>query len=121
MFLLLQCRMFLRQLRKRDWLCLLLAITFLYNPFLAASASFGGLSVCHLPSFRATVAHSEFLKFLPKEKSDSIEVSECDLQGLPALPEPHLNTSIRPVDADEPVHPVYLPIGNSWFRPPPAA
>jgi len=40
----------LPQFRKRDWLCLLLAVTFLYNPFLAASLSSNGLNVCHLPS-----------------------------------------------------------------------
>jgi hypothetical protein len=39
--------------------CVLLAGLFLYNPFLAANPSFGSASVCHPPSYRATVGSSE--------------------------------------------------------------
>ena len=111
----------LLQLRARDWLCLLVAVTFLYNPFLAASLSYNGLSVCHLPSFRATVAHSELLKFKPKELNDRLAAPECELQGQSRLPLLYVKTSTLQVDAGEPLPARYLPVGNLWFRPPPVA
>lgn len=111
----------LLRFRKRDWLCLLLAVTFLYNPFLVASSSSFGLSVRHLPSFRATVAYSEFLKFKPKEKSDTVAVPACELQELSNLPPAYPSTSTHRGDAEELIPSWYFPVGNLWFRPPPVA
>jgi hypothetical protein len=103
------------------WLCLLLAISFLFNPFLATSSSSFGTTVSHLPSFRATVASSELLKFAPKEKagefavSDGDFVSQCDFSTF--LPD----TSVQIGVAEQPSAALYSPVAFVWFRPPPVA
>ena len=110
-----------RQLRRRDWLCLLLVITFLYNPFLAASSSFRGQSVSHLPSFRATAASSELLKFKPKEKFEVLNAPECDVAKLfgfavvQAAPAP---ISRNKESGGRIPPPIFLD-ESLWFRPPP--
>lgn len=109
----------LRQLRVRDWLCLLLAITFLYNPFLAASSMIGGQSVSHLPSFRATVASSELLKFKPKEIIDALTIAEAELPSLESMLPPQPSPLAFRNDSNEPVATQYFSVGNLWFRPPP--
>src|SRR5215475_143292 len=113
----------LRQLRMRNWLCLLLAITFLYNPFLGVSSSFLGQSVNHLPSFRETVASSELLKFKPQESQQIVEavtIAEVALPLLASLLLPQPSPFALRDDSSEPVPTQYFSIGNLWFRPPPA-
>lgn len=109
----------LRRFHRREWLCLLIAVTFLYNPFLAASVSTSGLAVCHMPSFRATAAHSELLKFAPKENSETLVVPECGLVRPANLPASQTSSSRRHFDVGE-KFPRYFEVGNLWFRPPPA-
>jgi len=101
-------------------LCLLIAITFLYNPFLGTASALGGRSVSHLPSFRATVASLELLKFAPEEKRETATAQECDAQApivlVPVRPE-----TIFPVFSTSETRPVqFVPKGNLFFRPPPA-
>jgi hypothetical protein len=110
----------LLQLRARDWLCLLVAVTFLYNPFLAASLSSNGLSVCHLPSFRATVAHSELLKFKPKELNDRLAAPECDFRAQAVLSPVYVSAPTQSSNVGEPIPTQDFVVGNLWFRPPPA-
>jgi hypothetical protein len=106
---------------SRAVLCLLLAITFLYNPFFVAVPSQVFPSVSHLPSYRANVASSELLKF----KSD-VEISvefavEQDLTSL-VLPVPapaRVPSYTHPTD-ERGSHQV-LSTANIWFRPPPVA
>ncbi|HET9802662.1 MAG TPA: hypothetical protein VFP96_05460 [Candidatus Acidoferrum sp.] len=105
----------------RTVLCLLLAVTFLYNPFFVAVRSQTLLSVSHLPSYRANVASSELLKF----KSDvEIAVEFIFEQDSPSLvvsdSEPARVLSYgRPTD--EVVSHQVFSSANIWFRPPPVA
>ncbi len=110
-------------LRGREWACLLLAITFLYNPFLAASPAPLGRSVSHLPSFRATLASAEFLKFKPREKFEAPSAPECDVVGLLALAVmTRMSVPISHLASVEDVGPLYPFFeGSLWFRPPPGA
>ena len=109
----------LAPLQGRVWLCLLVAITFLYNPFLATASCPGGQRVSHLPSFRSTVASSELLKFKPEEKSEAAAIPDCGVQAPVVLPALSLETKFHPVQANDPVGPQFLPTGNLFFRPPP--
>ena len=104
----------------RSWLCLLVAITFLYNPFLATSSCLNGQRVSHLPSFRATVASLELLKFKPEEKSEPAAVPDCDVQAPTVLSPLSVETEFGPFEVSEPVRAEFLPTGNLFFRPPPA-
>jgi len=112
----------LRRIQRSGWLCLLLAISFLFNPFLAASSSsFGTTVISHLPSFRATVASSDLLKFTPKEKVDELPVSDCDVVSEYRFPVLLSDASRRLSEAEEPAASLYSPVCFVWFRPPPVA
>jgi len=105
--------------RGRVVLCLLIAITFLYNPFLGAASGLSGRTVSHLPSFRATVASLELLKFAPEEKQETAAAQECDVQApivlVPVRPE-----TTFPVSRASEYRPLqFVPKGNLFFRPPP--
>lgn len=106
--------------RWRVAACLLVAITFLYNPFLATSSSLGGQRVSHLPSFRATVASSEFLKFKPEEESATAAVADSDVQQTVDFAPVAETRIFRQPDTNEIVHAQLLPSGSLFFRPPPA-
>jgi len=109
----------LRLLSVRHLLCLLVALTFLYNPFLGASSSAPWPSISHPPSFRATVASSELLKFKPKDHGE-IQVVQSDYVVLLAVAiATDLDDSARAEIAAAPIFVQYLSVGNLWFRPPP--
>lgn len=103
----------------RALLCLLLAVTFLYNPFFVVSSSSTVTSVCHLPSFRADLASSELLKFKSDVQIAVLFVVDRHFPDFvaPAIPLDCKQFNIRP--ADEPVSPQVLSVANIWFRPPP--
>jgi len=103
----------------RGWLCLLLAITFLYNPFLAASSWSGQQSIGHLPSFRATVASSELLRFKPKEKLEAPSAPDIEVARLPIVSAPEPTAIRRTVGAPESTASQFFHESNLWFRPPP--
>jgi hypothetical protein len=107
-------------IHRRAWVCLLLSVLFLYNPFLAMQGSSGVLSVGHPPSYRATVASSELLKFENSKNSTAIAIEDVDLsatfiliQAQPRPPAGHGDTEILHA-TDQ-----FLS-GKLWFRPPPA-
>jgi len=109
------------RLPGRSWLCLLLAISFLFNPFLAVSVSTLGTIVSHLPSFRATVASSELLKFAPQQKIGERASPECE---LPSWFEPYILPQVTATQfgkTERSASVLYAPSGNVWFRPPPVA
>jgi hypothetical protein len=57
--------------KRHAWVCLLLALLFLYNPYLSAHCSGDGLSVQHPASHRATVGSSELEKYSPLGSQDT--------------------------------------------------
>ena len=107
--------------KKRAWLCLLLALLFLYNPFLVAGKSTCELSVAHPPSYRATVASSELLKFENPGSRQVIAIADVELFEALSLFQPQLRSSAGRCDTEDltPVDQSFS--SNLWFRPPPAA
>jgi hypothetical protein len=107
--------------KKHAWVCLLLSVLFLYNPFLAMQGSSGALSVGHRPSYRATVASSELLKFEKTESRETFAIADVNLLQAFILLQPQLPSSAEH-DNIEDLHPAdQFLSGNLWFRPPPAA
>lgn len=105
--------------RRTFWVSLILVLSLLYNPFLAASVSCPGTSVSHPASYRATVASSELLKFGTTECADHLvvagEVQTCVvILVLPQTP-PAAPTK---TDVAAPADPLLS--NHLWSRPPPA-
>jgi hypothetical protein len=122
MFKLLHSGNTLTRVEGRGWLCLLLAICFLFNPFLAVSSCSFGITVSHLPSFRATVASSELLlKFAPKKKVVEFAVSDYAVVSESCFSTPLPDASAKVLEAEGPAAALYSPVGFVWFRPPPVA
>lgn len=107
--------------RRHALVCLLLPLMLLCNPFLAApGSSNGALSLHHPPSYRATVASSELLKFRNPEGLDLTAFAACDLSHAFALLTPPLRASLQQSVANECLPPPdQFLSGNLWFRPPP--
>ena|ERR1700730_16898820 len=107
--------------KKHAWMCLLLPLLLLCNPFLAMSESSGTLSVCHPPSYRAGVASSELLKFKNQETHEGIRIAELAIwEGYTPL-KPTLQPCEEYSDTETFSPPVRFLSGNLWFRPPPIA
>jgi hypothetical protein len=106
---------------RQVFVCLLLALLFFFNPFFLPPESASGLSLLHPPSYRATVASAELLKFKNPENLNASTIADCEeIEGfLPSQQEQQ--TSETRVSADEPLPADLLLSGNVWFRPPPAA
>jgi hypothetical protein len=108
------------QRRLTVFVCVALAILFLYNPYLTlASSSSGQLNVQHSLSYRATVGSSELQHFSPPDARKTfavpiavattwLESSINFLVGQAAEVSPHHLCAYQLVCAD------------LWFRPPPA-
>lgn len=107
---------------RGGWLCLLIPLVLLFNPFLALPHLSQGDGLFHPPSYRATVASAELLQFRGVEyPAIAIVLAICTLFTLTGLLNP-IATSLRPIaiaDAASPADP--LVPGSIWFRPPPAA
>jgi len=110
-----------RQVSVRHFFCLLLALTFLYNPFLGASSLAPSPSISHPPSFRATVASAELLKFKPKEHGELQIVQKDEVVLLAIVLAADLENSSCLEIAAAPIFVQHLSVGNLWFRPPPVA
>jgi hypothetical protein len=106
---------------SRVWLCLLLPLLFLYDPFLTTAAPSGGLSVSHHASYRATVASSELLKCRNSDGHNPVAVADGGPFKVLALLLPHPQPSVRYDNPENPSPADRFLSGNLWFRPPPAA
>jgi len=106
--------------KQHVWVCLLLAILLLCNPFLVAMGSATGLNVHHPPSYRATIASSELQRLAPAAGQDLFDFADCattqSFHLLPVLSE--LNT--LPVIPQISTTQQFL-CASLWFRPPPAS
>jgi hypothetical protein len=105
--------------KRHAWVCLLLAILLLYNPFLMALGSAAGLNVDHPASYRATVASSELEQYPSFGCQDAyVFVAHFFGQVISFLPDstsqPFLSQS------SELPPPQQILRASLWVRPPPA-
>ena len=107
--------------KNHAWMCFLLSLLLLYNPFLVTTESSGALSLRHPPSYRATVASSELQKFKSQESREDIAIADRDLLERFALLLPQLRPSAKYCDTEARRPADRFLSGNLWFRPPPAA
>ena len=99
--------------------CLLLAVFFLYNPFVTISMASGPFEVVRHPvSYRSTIASSE----LGCGTVQHNKLGVASLKVLVAIEKVHLQEKddIRPMPTDDAVRAVTQEFATSlWFRPPP--
>jgi len=105
--------------KRQVWVCLLLAILLLYNPFLVALGSAACLNIHHTASYRATVASSELQQFASAPGQDLLGFADSapvqSLLLLPVLSE----LNILPISLQFNTAQRFL-CASLWFRPPPA-
>jgi hypothetical protein len=106
-------------LKRHEWVCLFLAFSLLYNPFLAAPRTTGGFEVGHPASHRATVGASELQHFLSIVGLDFASFADLAPAEVPVLLAVlsgpisfHVSRGLYP--------PQQLLCASLWFRPPPA-
>ncbi len=105
--------------RWRAWVCFCLALFLLYNPYMAAPSSSGGLDVRHPASHRATVGASELQHFSPADGRDKLSTHvTAAVEQLASFPE---DSSQAFELFPQVVSAAQQFFGSSlWFRPPPA-
>lgn len=109
--------------KRHSWLCLLLPLFFLHNPFLAAPNSSDKLSLQHPPSYRATIASAELLKFKNPEGLESIALESITVldRFFSGAILAELRTEFARNGDNEALLPHEQVLSSSlWFRPPPA-
>lgn len=100
-------------------ICLLLAFSFLFNPYLIAPGSQGGVNVRHPASHRATVGASELEKFSPLAGQEShVFVDMSVAQVVAVLPFATTQTFLLQAPELPPAQQVFC--ASLWVRPPPA-
>lgn len=107
-------------LGRYRWICILLALFLLYNPFFGMPHSGSSLEVCHPASHRATVGASEMQHFTPTDGWGcflTADVAQTEISA--ALPIPVAETS--PVSFLVVRLPQQFFGPGLWFRPPPAS
>jgi len=106
--------------RHRVWLCLVLTGLFLYNPFLAGADSFGGLSLRHPRSNRATIGSSELQQFKVADGRSTFAIPEAaaiEFYGsVPRIPE-----WVSEAYSEDDFLPQQFLCASLWFRPPPVS
>jgi hypothetical protein len=105
--------------KRHAWVCLLLALLFLYNPYLSAPASAGGLKVQHPVSHRATVGSSELEKYSSPSSPDAhlfVAVFFAKVVSFP--PSGNFYSSLP--QSSELLPSQHFLCSSLWFRPPPA-
>lgn len=105
--------------RHDVWVCILLGLLLLYNPFLMLPGSNGGLNVRHPASNRATVGSSELQQFTSVAGQDYLSCPDIAPVETPfPLPAPSRWRVWRV--SGELFPPQYLLCASLWNRPPPA-
>ena len=101
------------------FVCLALAILFLYNPYLAVSPSSSVLNVHHTLSYRATVGSSELQHFSPTNARKIFALSVASVLNWLDSPANPMVRRITEVSA-HPACAFEVVCSDLWFRPPPA-
>ena len=109
--------------RQPSWvvcLCVLLAVLFFYNPFVALTSSAGELAYHSLARNRATVGASELQQFSP-QKSLHVVPELFFLSFADSVFRPLQHTWRSAHFAQPSIVPLAKVPSNLWFRPPPVA
>jgi hypothetical protein len=112
---------FVRRITALKWqsmVCLLLALFLLYNPFLTAPRTAGGLEVRHPVSHRATVGASELQHFT---NTISQELIDFDVPAVTPFLLPALSKRNFLRASSEAHTPQKFLCASLFFRPPPAS
>jgi len=98
--------------------CLLLVLSFFYNPYLTAQPSGGGLKVRHPLSHRATVGSSELERYSPSANQEIHALIDFAFAETLAV---QTGASFSPFlsQGRELLRPHQVSRGALWFRPPP--
>ncbi len=103
----------------RGWVCLLLALLMLYNPFAASLSSANALNFRHPPSNRATVGASELQHYSFANGRDSLTAHDNAAQESSVLPAGITSQSFELFPrASSLLQQIFG--ASLWFRPPPA-
>jgi hypothetical protein len=105
--------------RIEIFVCLALAILFLYNPFLALTPSSNVLNVNHSLSYRATVASSELQHFSPPDARKIFALSVASVLTWLDSPANLVVSRVTKV-FPYPACAFEVVCSDLWFRPPPA-
>jgi hypothetical protein len=106
--------------RHGVWLCFVLTGLFLYNPFLAGVDSFGGLSLRHPPSNRATIGSSELQQFRVADgRSAGATPEAAAIEFYAAVP--HTPEQVSEAYSEDDLPPQQFLCASLWFRPPPVS
>jgi hypothetical protein len=97
---------------------MLLAFLFLYNPYLSAPGSAGGLNVKHPASHRATVGSSELERYSPTGNQSGHAFVAIFFASFFSLPLAAASHSF-PIQRSELQLPQPVLCASLWFRPPP--
>jgi hypothetical protein len=104
--------------RLKAWLCFLLALLFLYNPYLTLTSSSTNLNVRHPASYRASVGSSELQHFSPTDGRRAFATMFAILFDWFASPlNSSVGESIEGVTRDS--YACKILCADLWFRPPP--
>jgi hypothetical protein len=104
---------------RQAWVCVVLVLLLLYNPFLMTSRSDGGLNVRHPASNRATVGSSELQHFSPIAGKDRGRLP--DLAVAEVFAAPPSSAGEGSFGAEQTFLPSsQFPPASLWFRPPPS-
>jgi hypothetical protein len=104
-------------LKRHEWVCLFLAFSLLYNPFLAAPRTMGGLEVGHPASHRATVGASELQHFTPANGWGCLPAADIAVAEVVESSLEFSTESFFVLHLSLPAHQFSGP--GLWFRPPP--
>jgi hypothetical protein len=105
--------------KARIFVCLTLAILFLYNPFLGMASSGDGLNIRCSASHRATVGASELQHFSPTNARKIFSIPVATL--LNWLVSPATSTTRYAVKTSTLLHFIDpLLCADLWFRSPPS-
>ena len=117
----------LRKLSSREerprcyaWLSVLLAVLFLYNPYLMAASSAGGLNICHPASHRATVGSSELDRY-PSPDTQGIHAFVAVFFSNAFAFLPDVSSRLLPFQSPDSLPTQQVSHASLWFRPPPVA
>jgi hypothetical protein len=105
--------------RLTVFVCLTLAVLFLYNPYLAITPSSSVLNVHHSLSYRATVGSSELQHFSPTDARKILALSVATVLSWLDSPANPIVSRVTEISAD-PARAFELVCSDLWFRPPPA-